>query len=239
MKQKTLKRLRKILFFIVIIIFLIIIIKLFPIFKGLTTMEGRASFSSRIDELGCLGPFAIIAMAICKVVVIFLPGEPIELLSGMCYGPVFGLIILYIGYTISSFLIALAVKKFGIELVNDVVPKDKLEKVQNMIDANPKKIEITLFVLYFLPVIPKDFLTYIGSLLPISIKKFLFISLFARFPAVLSSTIVGSKILSGDIFTIVIVYGVTYLISAIIAGLYNKFFSKEKRITRKNSKKVD
>lgn len=239
MKQKTLKRLRKILFFIVIIIFLIIIIKLFPIFKGLTTREGRTSFSSRIDELGWLGPFAIIAMAICKVVVIFLPGEPIELLSGMCYGPVFGLIILYIGYTISSFLIALAVKKFGIELVNDVVPKDKLEKVQNMIDANPKKIEITLFVLYFLPVIPKDFLTYIGSLLPISIKKFLFISLFARFPAVLSSTIVGSKILSGDIFTIVIVYGVTYLISAIIAGLYNKFFSKEKRITRKNSKKVD
>lgn len=239
MKQKTLKKLRKILFFIVIVIFIIIIIKLFPIFKGLTTREGRASFSSKIDELGWLGPFAIIAMAICKVIVIFLPGEPIELLSGMCYGPVLGLIILYIGYTISGFLIALAVKKFGIELVNDVVPKDKLEKVQNMIDANPKKIEITLFVLYFLPVIPKDFLTYIGSLLPISIKKFLFISLFARFPAVLSSTIVGSKILSGDIFTIVIVYGVTYLISAIIAGLYNKFFSKEKRITRKNSKKVD
>ena len=189
MKPKTLKKLRKILFLIVVIFFIFIIIKLFPLFKGLTTPEGRASFSTRIEELNLLGPFAIIAMAICKVVVVFLPGEPIELLSGMCYGPLFGLIILYIGYTISSFLIALAVKKFGMDLVNDVVPKDKLDKVQEIINNNPKKIEFTLFVLYFLPVIPKDFLTYIGSLLPISIKKFLFISLCARFPAVLSSTI--------------------------------------------------
>ena len=118
----------------------------------------------------------------------------------MCYGPLFGLIILYIGYTISSFLIALAVKKFGMNLVNDIVPKDKLDKVQKMLENNPKKIEITLFVLYFLPVVPKDFLTYIGSLLPISIKKFLFISLCARFPAVLSSTIVGSRILSRRYF---------------------------------------
>ena len=233
MKPKTLKKLRKILFLIVVIFFIFIMIKLFPLFKGLTTPEGRASFSTRIEELNLLGPFAIIAMAICKVVVVFLPGEPIELLSGMCYGPLFGLIILYIGYTISSFLIALAVKKFGMDLVNDVVPKNKLDKVQEIINNNPKKIEFTLFVLYFLPVIPKDFLTYIGSLLPISIKKFLFISLCARFPAVLSSTIVGSKILSGDILTIVIVYGITYSISAIIAGIYNKFFSKDKRQSKK------
>ena len=200
MKPKNLKKLRKILFLIIVIFFIFIIIKLFPLFKDLTTKEGRASFSTRIEELGLLGPFAIIAMTICKVVVVFLPGEPIELISGMCYGPLFGLIILYIGYTISSFLIALAVKKFGMNLVNDIVPKDKSDKVQKMLENNPKKIEITLFVLYFLPVIPKDFLTYIGSLLPISIKKFLFISLCARFPAVLSSTIVGSRILSRRYF---------------------------------------
>ena len=200
MKPKNLKKLRKILFLIIVIFFIFIIIKLFPLFKDLTTKEGRASFSTRIEELGLLGPFAIIAMTICKVVVVFLPGEPIELISGMCYGPLFGLIILYIGYTISSFLIALAVKKFGMNLVNDIVPKDQLDKVQKMLENNPKKIEITLFVLYFLPVIPKDFLTYIGSLLPISIKKFLFISLCARFPAVLSSTIVGSRILSRRYF---------------------------------------
>jgi uncharacterized membrane protein YdjX (TVP38/TMEM64 family) len=238
LKQKNIKILRGLILVIVLLTFAFIIWKLFPIFKSLVTEEGRNSFSTQIANLTWKGPLIIIGMSICKVLVVFLPGEPIELLAGMCYGPFWGMIILYIGYLISSFLIIAAVKKFGIELVNDIVPKEKLEKVQAMIDANPKRIEITVFVLYFLPVLPKDLITYIGSLLPISKKKFLFISLFARFPAILSSTIVGSRILSGDILTIVIVYGITYLISAIIAFIYNKFFAKEKRENRKLKRKA-
>ena len=239
MEQKKFKIFRQIIFFCILIIFLLIIIRLFPIFKDLLTPEGRASFSTKISELGLLGPLTIIGMAACKAIVIFLPGEPIELLAGMCYGPFWGLIILYIGYTISSVLIALAVKKFGTNLVADIVPKDKIEKVKNLIDNNPKKTEITLFVLYFLPAMPKDFLTYIGNLLPIPITKFLCVSLFARFPALISSTIVGSKILSGDIFTIVIVYAITYLVSFTIAAIYNKFFSKTEDSNKIDNKNVE
>ena len=69
-----------------------------------------------------------------------------------------------------------------------------------------------------------------------STSKFLFISLFARFPAVFSSTIVGSKILDGDIKTIIIVYLITYIISGSIALTYNRKFTKEKRLVRKEKK---
>ena len=85
MEQKKLKIFRQIIFFCILIIFLLIIIRLFPIFKDLLTPEGRASFSTKISELGLLGPLIIIGMAACKAIVIFLPGEPIELLAGMCY----------------------------------------------------------------------------------------------------------------------------------------------------------
>lgn len=176
-------------------------------------------------------------LEVLKVFVVMLPGEPIELLAGMCYGPIGGILLVYIGISISTFFISYIVHKQGRELVKDIVPEEKLEKVEKMLKDNPKKVETTLFFLYFLPVIPKDFLTYIGSLLPMSTKKFLFISLCARFPAVFSSTIVGSRILSGDIKTIIIVYGVTYFISGIIALIYNKNFTKEKRIQRKQEKK--
>lgn len=180
---------------------------------------------------GFLGPLTIIGMAACKAIVVFLPGEPIELLAGMCYGPFLGMILLYIGYTISSIFIALSVKKFGMNLVNDIIPEKTLNKVNDIINNNPHKVEVTLFFLYFLPAMPKDLLTYIGNLLPISISKFLLVSLFARFPALISSTIVGSRILSGDIYTIIIVYAITYLVSFAIAGIYNKFFSKTKEPT--------
>lgn len=180
---------------------------------------------------GFLGPLTIICMAACKAIVVFLPGEPIELLAGMCYGPFLGMILLYIGYTISSIFIALSVKKFGMNLVNDIIPEKTLNKVNDIINNNPHKVEVTLFFLYFLPAMPKDLLTYIGNLLPISISKFLLVSLFARFPALISSTIVGSRILSGDIYTIIIVYAITYLVSFAIAGIYNKFFSKTKEPT--------
>lgn len=180
---------------------------------------------------GFLGPLTIICMAACKAIVVFLPGEPIELLAGMCYGPFLGMILLYIGYTISSIFIALSIKKFGMNLVNDIIPEKTLNKVNDIINNNPHKVEVTLFFLYFLPAMPKDLLTYIGNLLPISISKFLLVSLFARFPALISSTIVGSRILSGDIYTIIIVYAITYLVSFAIAGIYNKFFSKTKEPT--------
>lgn len=222
MKKNNLKKLRIISFFLVLIFFAFAIWKLFPIFKTLTTVEGRNTFSEKIFSLGLKGHIILCGMLICKVLVIFLPGEPIELLAGMCYGPFLGLLVLYIGYFLSTLIIILAVKKFGIDLVKDVVPEEKFNKVQTMFKNNPQKIELTLFVLYFIPVLPKDFITYIASLLPLSNKRILSISLIARIPSVLSSTIVGSKILSGDIFTIIIVYSITYSISLIIAGIYKK-----------------
>ena len=91
-----------------------------------------------------------------------------------------------------------------------------------MINENPSRIEITLFVLYFLPALPKDFITYIASLLPISKKTVFVVSLLGRFPAVFSSVLVGSRIIAGDIKSIILIYLITYIISGMIAMIYNK-----------------
>lgn len=133
-----------------------------------------------------------------------------------------GTFIIYLGVAFTTTLIYKSVKKYGRDLVEDVVPKERLEKVENKIKENPGKFENTLFVLYFLPVVPKDFLTYIGSLLPIKFRKFLSITLIARFPAIISSTVVGSSIVEGDIKTIVLAYGITYAISLTIAFIYKR-----------------
>lgn len=221
-------RLRKITGSVILIILIILFIRLFPTFFKLTSEEGRLEFKIIIENLGIKGAILIIALEISKIILVFLPGEPIELLAGMCYGPWIGLLIIYIGVTISNIIIIFLVKKYGVKFVQDVVKEEKIKKINQMIDDNNDRTEITLFVLYFLPFLPKDFITYVASLLPISKVKFLIISIIARFPAVFSSVLVGSKILDGKIISIILIYTVTYIISGIIAMIYKKTSVKEK-----------
>jgi len=237
MEKEKIKKRRKIVFFILVIIFLAIIVKLMPLFLDLATPEGRKNFSENITSLGVGGALQILLLEICKVVVVFLPAEPIELLSGMCFGPFLGTIIVYVGIIISSILVFLAVKKYGLAMVEDIVPEEKFKKVNEMLHNKAEKVEVILFILYFLPMVPKDFLTYIAGLLPLGLKKFLFITLFARFPAVISSTIVGDRILEGDIKAIALAYGITYAISLFFAWVYNKNFKKSIREKRKEEKR--
>lgn len=229
MEKEKIKKTRKLIFFLLLIVFIFIVIKLMPLFANLATPEGRAVFGVQIKSLGIVGVMQILLLEICKVVVVFLPAEPIELLSGMCFGPLAGTLIIYIGVIISTILIYFAVKKYGMAIVEDVVPEDKFKKINDILKNNTEKVELILFILYFLPLVPKDFLTYIGSLLPIRLGKFLFITLFARFPAVISSTIVGDSIIEGDIQTIIWAYIITYAISIFIAYMYNKNFKKNMR----------
>lgn len=229
MKESNIKKIRKIIAIVILILFVIGFVKILPTFMSLVTEEGRAKFENQVGSLGIKGAISIIALEVCKVILVFLPGEPIELVAGMCYGPLLGMLTIYLGVIISNILIIFSVKKYGIGLVRDVIPEEKLLKVRKMISDNPDRSEVTLFVLYFLPVLPKDFITYIASLLPISKKQVLMISVIGRFPAVFSSVLVGSKILAGDIKSIVIIYLITYIISGLVAIIYKKKFAKENR----------
>lgn len=236
MKKEHVNVVRKISFVLLIILFAVVIYFVYPIIKDISTLEGRIVAKEKLNNFGILGSLLIIVLEALKVFVVMLPGEPIEILSGMCYGSFWGLIVVYIGIILSTFLISKIVKKFGVELVKEIVPDEKYEKVDNIIKTYPERIENIIFILYFLPVIPKDFLTYIGSLLPISTKRFLFISLVARFPAVFSSTFVGSRILDGDVKSIVLAYVVTYSISLIIVGIYK--YKKSKKSKREEKEEV-
>ena len=59
-------------------------------------------------------------------------------------------------------------------------------------------------------------MTYIGALLPIDPKRFIFISTFARFPSVISSTMAGANIVKGDFTSMIWIYVITFAITGIL-----------------------
>jgi len=216
-KEKKIKMFKLIILTLIVVLFIFIIIELFPIFKDLSTEEGRLKFKGNIDSLGIKGIFEILGLILAQVLIAILPGEPIELLAGMCYGTFWGTVIVIFGTFISSFIVFFSVRFLGREFIYSFVSKEKVNKIENSkLFSNQQTLYITLFILFFIPGTPKDLIIYIAGLLPINSFKFLLISTLARFPSIVSSTIVGSNILYGNWDLILIVYGLTFLISGIV-----------------------
>ena len=160
---------------------------------------------------------------IIQIFLPILPGEPVELLAGMSYGAIGGLIIVFLGAFVSSFIIFFAVRKFGKNFIYAFVSKEKIEKLEkSKILSNQKRLDMILFVLFLIPGTPKDLFVYIGGLLPIKPMKFLLISTFARFPSIVSSTIAGSNLIAGNWIVVAITYIITFLIAALIIYVFNK-----------------
>ena len=55
-----------------------------------------------------------------------------------------------------------------------------------------------MLILFLIPGTPKDLLVYLAGLLPINPVRFLLISTLARIPSVISSTLTGSTIITGN-----------------------------------------
>lgn len=141
----------------------------------------------------------------------------------MSYGPIGGLLVIFLGAFLSSLIIFFAVRKFGKSFIYSFVSEEKIEKLENSkLFSDPKRLDIILFILFFIPGTPKDLFVYIAGLLPIKPVKFLLISTFARFPSIISSTIAGSSLVVGNFGIIILTYVITFAISGVLLYIFSK-----------------
>ena len=200
-----------------ILILVLVVYEFYPIMKTLTTREGRINFKNEISKLGFKGMFALYLLEAAQMIFVILPGEPIELLYGMCYGAIWGTILLTIAVFINTVIVCILVKKIGRNILVFFFSEEKVQKMENSkLYNNEKKTEYFLMLLFFLPGTPKYLLLYIGPLLKIDIKKFVLISTFVRMPSVISSTIAGANILNGNLHIVAATYIITALIVLIV-----------------------
>lgn len=223
MENKAKKLINAIVVMLILLFLIYLTIQLLPIFTGLSTHQGRIEFRNEIDGLGIKGVFLIIGLMVAQIFLPILPGEPVELLAGMCFGAINGMIIIIFGAVLSATIINFGVKFLGRKFIYTFVKKEKLDKIENnKIFANEKKLDIIIFLLFFIPGTPKDIFIYIGALLPIKPWKFILISSFARIPSIISSTIAGANLVDGRWTTIVAVYVITFSLSGILIYILSK-----------------
>ena len=223
MSKKT-KIFKLVLLGIVLTIAIAVTAYLIPVIKELGTPEGQQAFQTKINDSGFLGVLMLFGLQFAQIFLFIIPGEPIEILAGVCYGSIWGTVFIMISAAIISAFIYLLVHKLGRKFIYDFVSKEKIEKIENnKVFQNPKTIRFLIFILFFIPGTPKDLLTYIAALLPIKPMEFIIISTIARFPSVISSTWAGASLLEGKWQASLLIYGVTIFIVAIVVIIMRKF----------------
>ena len=197
---------------------------LIPVMKNLSRVEGQGAFKNKVNDSGFVGLLMLFGLQVAQVFLFILPGEPIEILAGMCYGGWGGLLFITVSVAIITTGIFFLVRKLGRKFVYDFCDEEKVKKIENSkIFKNPKKVEWIMIILFMIPGTPKDLLVYIAGLLPVKPLRFILISTFARLPSVVSSTFAGNTLMKGDWQSSLVIYAITFLLVGVVVFIVNKF----------------
>ena len=110
-QTKKAKWIKGILFLVVIAIAIIMIVYLAPIMKQISTQEGQQAFKQKVDESGFWGMLMLFGIQFAQIFLIILPGEPLEVLAGMCYRSIWGTVFVLASAGIITTAIVFLVRK--------------------------------------------------------------------------------------------------------------------------------
>ncbi len=188
-----------------------------------------------IAGFGIWGAAILILFQTCQIAIAFLPGEPIELASGMMYGGIGGALLCLGGVVLGTYLVFFAVQKLGSGVIAAFHDEKKVKKLNRLeVFRNAKNAELLTFILFLIPGLPKDFFTFIAPLTPISIHRFVLISTLGRAPGMLITTYAGVSILEGNFVLAAVLYGILGLCALVGLLFYRRMTRQEKAAEGKN-----
>lgn len=190
------------------------------------------TFRAWLDQFGIFDELIFILIRAAQTVVKFIPAEPLEIASGYAWGAVPGMLYCVIGNMIGTLAIFALTKRYGKKIINLFVPAKNMRLMTVFEESN--KIYWLLFFLYLIPGSPKDGFTYFVGLLPVKLLPFMVITLIARMPSVLSSTICGSTLAEKQYWIAVLIFVATIILAIIGGVIYNIYAKKKERQKKEN-----
>lgn len=228
--QKKIKIIKITLTAVILIVLAIFFWRIAPFMKDLSTTEGQIAFRNKINSMGFLGLLLLFSLQVLQILLVVLPGEPFEVLAGMCYGTWGGWLFITLSVLITTIIIFFSVRKLGKKYLYNFFKKEKVEKIMSSkLLKNETNLEMVLCLIFLLPGTPKDLFVYIGGLLPVKPLRFILIATLVRFPSVITSTMVGANITKGNWKISLLIYLLTFVAVAIFMVIL-KIKDKNKEI---------
>jgi uncharacterized membrane protein YdjX (TVP38/TMEM64 family) len=225
-KSEKMRVIRLIIFAIVITEIVILSIKLFGLVNNLSDEAYRLDFKEKVSSMGFIGVLLVLGLQIVQIFVAVIPGQPVEIISGMLYGTYLGVAICSVGIFLGTALVYFTVKRIGTDIMELFFKPEDIEKTKNMkMFKDTAKLEIFLVIIFLIPAIPKDIFIYLGAVTNIKPKRFLLISTIPRIPGLFLTVYAGSALTNGS-YTVAIIVAAIIAAFAIVGILINRKIQK-------------
>ncbi len=187
---------------------------------------------------GLVAPLVFIALQVLQVVLFVIPGEVTQIAGGYLFGMWLGAFYSVVGISIGSAVNFILGRILGVPFVEAVFGAERLKRFGNILSS--KRATTAFFLLFAIPGIPKDALSYVAGLSSLGFGWFLLVSTVGRLPGILGSSAIGGAAARQMWLTVgFIVVAATILL--VIGLLYREQLHRivERIVTKKNPKESD
>lgn len=175
-----------------------------------------------LNSLGNWRAAGFVTLQAVQVIVAPIPGEITGILGGYLYGLVKGTLLSTIGLTIGSYVAFLLARVFGKPLAERIVPRKIMDRFDYLMH---NKGLFLVFLLFFVPGIPKDYFCYIFGLSTISTLDYLLLSTVGRLFGTILLTLEGSS-LKGEHYWVFCTLAAVGLTSGALAVIFRNRLEK-------------
>lgn len=222
-KERNMAIIRLILTVLVFIACIVITIKVLPIVSKLSDENYRVYFKEKVNAMGFKGVIFVLLLQILQIVVAVIPGQPMEIVSGMLYGPIGGIFVCLVGIFIGTAIVFYLVRKLGTDFMQLFFSPEKIDSIKNSkIFKNSAKFEFIMLIIFVIPMMPKDIFIYLGGISPVRPKRFLAIATLARIPGLFLTVYMGNRISNGNFSMVVVLIAIILIIAAIGYFIYSR-----------------
>jgi hypothetical protein len=114
-----------------------------------------------LRSFGLAAPLIYILFQVIQVVVAFIPGEVVQVAGGFVFGTILGTVYSVVGAALGTLIAFLTARALGFSLVRILVPRETFDRLHSLI--NSPRSDVTVFILFLMPGVPKDPLTYLDA----------------------------------------------------------------------------
>jgi uncharacterized membrane protein YdjX (TVP38/TMEM64 family) len=149
-----------------------------------------------VQARGPWAPLAFMAMQVAQVVIFVIPGEIVQIAGGFAFGLWMGSLWSSLGILAGSLINFMLGRLLGRPFVAALFGEERLAAIDKATASG--KAAAGFFLLFAIPGIPKDALTYVAGASSLGFWSFVAVSGIGRLPGILGSAFMGSAVFERD-----------------------------------------
>lgn len=152
---------------------------------------------------GIEAAFIYVAAQIIQIIISVIPGQALQIAAGFMFGFPIALGLSVIGAIVGTVITYYLGKVLGRDAMHLIFGEEQISRY--VAQMNSRKAAAIVFLIYLIPGIPKDVVSYAAGVSSMKLRPFLLLSLVGRLPGMIASLLIGKQIFDGDYHVAIII----------------------------------